>query len=63
MKRQKNLVTTAVKVYWWPYGAYNGPRYELNAAIRLYRLKQLPEPKKFEEFMEALSAAWSQSCE
>jgi hypothetical protein len=50
-----------IRMYWWPYGYGNGERYELVAALRLYRLKELPERERFEKAMSALITAWEQS--
>jgi hypothetical protein len=48
-------------LYWWPYGYGNGPRYEIMAALRLYRLGELPNRAKFERNMSELVAAWEQA--
>ena len=56
------------RMYWWPYGFGNGPRFELKAALRNHRLKQWGHEKamntdiqkRFEQAMPKLITGWEQ---
>lgn len=67
--------TTLKRLYWWPFGYGTPPRYEMQAALRNYRLgkwfggeehnksykhENAQMQRRFEQSLGRLFAAWEQ---